>query len=161
MSELFDKVDDINKPEEAKLINSYSGKEVVDCNCKLSYLICYNSNHYISFVRNNQSWYYCEDSDTNHVGDSNDLFDYLKRRRLIPYIVFYQTCEDEDNGTQRYDQSIHDSQRLEEGIRLNQFENNKGNEEVKSSRRQYANHIEDTHYNNQRNSSPVNRRSKV
>ena len=159
MSELFDKVGDINNSEDAKLINSYSGKEVVDCNCKLSYLICYNSNHYVSFVRNNQSWYYCEDSDTDYIGDSNDLFRYLKLRKLIPYIVFYQTCEDEDNGTQRYDKSIHDSQRREEGIRLNlSVDSIKNNEDRLRRKLIFSNK---NSCNNNRNSSPNYRTSKI
>ena len=68
-------------------------------------------------MRQDKDWYICEDSDTFFIGNSADLFDYLERRAVLPYIVFYQTCEDEPDETPKHDKTVHDAEKREEVIK--------------------------------------------
>ena len=68
-------------------------------------------------MRHDKTWYICEDSDTFYIGNLADLFDYLERRAVLPYIVFYQTCEDKPDDTPKHDETIHDSDKREEVIK--------------------------------------------
>ena len=68
-------------------------------------------------MRYDKTWYICEDSDTFFIGNSADLFDYLERRAVLPYIVFYQTCEDKPDDTPKHDKTVHDAVKRDEVIK--------------------------------------------
>ena len=68
-------------------------------------------------MRHDKTWYICEDSDTFFIGNSADLFDYLEHRAVLPYIVFYQTCEDEPDETPKFDKAVHDTDKRDEVIK--------------------------------------------
>ena len=85
-------------------------------------------------MRHDKTWYICEDSDTFYIGNSADLFDYLERRSVLPYIVFYQTCEDELDETPEFDKTVRDTNKRDEVIKSEKrkVKNDKGVGELRN-----------------------------
>ena len=112
LNEIFD--ESKNSKDQDISIDSSQNKALSDYNWRLTYLICFTINHFISFIRSEKDWYICEDSDTILLGNSSDLFFYLNERGLFPYIVFYQTCDDEPSDTPKLNETVPDSNNKDE-----------------------------------------------
>ena len=103
LGDIFDEFIEEDNLEENKRNNEPDQqRKFINTKWRLSYIICYNKQHYIALVRSQKCWYICEDLETNLCGNFDDLFGYLETRKLIPYLVFYQTWDDEENETLRY-----------------------------------------------------------
>ena len=97
---IFDSVNDINSfSEEEIVLDETPRNKPLDYNWKLTSVIGYYGHHYIAFIRWNSEWYICEDSSTKLLGNASDLFDYFENFKILPYLVFYQTWEDEYEET--------------------------------------------------------------
>ena len=52
---------------------------------KLTFIIGYSNQHYIAFVRNQQSWYVCDDIESELIGKLDELLLFLTFKQFIKW----------------------------------------------------------------------------
>ena len=66
LGDIFDEFIEEDNLEENKRYNEPDQqRKFINTKWRLSYIICYNKQHYIAFVRSQKCWYICEDFETN------------------------------------------------------------------------------------------------
>lgn len=94
MSELFLSDNSSDSPLHSSVSQSESlfDYDSEDFDYQLYGIVGYYGFHYMAFVRLKSLWYLCEDTKNKELGNFNKLLEYIEKCKIIPYLVFYEQC---------------------------------------------------------------------